>query len=326
MKEYKGIMIFAENERGKIHKVAFELIGKAIELNKKLNEEIFCVMAGPSGLDAQELIKRGADKVYYIENNNLFNEPDEMIYEKNIVSVIKDVKPEICLFGATNFGRSLAPRVASAMECGLTADCTGLDIDEDGSLIQIRPAFSENILAHIKSDLRPQMSTVRYKEFNEADRDESRTGEIIKINASDIEDKMINILKELESEDFNITDEKIVVGIGKCLKCKDDIKIARELAEALGGVVGASRPLVEEGYIGKAHQVGYSGNRVKPKLYVALGISGAPQHIAGMKESDFIVAVNTDPSAPIFNYADYGIVGDIYEIVPKMINEIKKTN
>jgi electron transfer flavoprotein alpha subunit len=325
MEQYNGVMVFAEQKQGIIHKISYELLGKATLLADKLNEPVICCIAGPSKLDINELIYRGADKVYYIKDDKLFEDPEVMVYAKNIIKVIMEVKPSICLFGATSFGRSLAPRVAAALKCGLTADCTGLEIDmEDKQLIQIRPAFSENILAHIKSRVMPQMSTVRYKEFDEAKRDTSRTGSVKTYEAVTIEDPRIEIIEEIKLEDFNITDAKIVVSAGKGLKSAEDFKLISELAKALGGVVGSSRPLVEEGYISKAHQVGYSGNRVKPKLYVACGISGAPQHLAGMKESDSILAINSDPSAPIFNIADYGIVGDLYEVIPKLIEKINK--
>jgi electron transfer flavoprotein alpha subunit len=168
------------------------------------------------------------------------------------------------------------------------------------------------------------MSTVRYKEFDEAKRDDNRVGEIKTFKALTIENNMIEVLEEITEENFSITDAKVIVSAGKGLKTSEDFKMIETLAGLLGGVVGSSRPLVEEGFISKAHQVGYSGNRVKPKLYIACGISGAPQHQAGMKESDMILAINSDPSAPIFNIADYGIVGDIYEVVPQLIGKIKK--
>jgi electron transfer flavoprotein alpha subunit len=323
MSDFTGVMVYAEQKDGVIHKVSYELLGKARQLADKLGEDVFCCICGPENLDLNELIYRGADKVYHIKDDEIFSIPEVLTYAKNIVKVINDVQPEICLFGATSFGRSLAPRVAAALECGLTADCTGLEIDdEDKKLVQIRPAFSENILAHIKSGFMPQMSTVRYKEFDEAARDDSRTGQIEVLHPIVIENNMIEVLREITEEDFNITDAQIVVSAGKGLKTSEDFKMIKELADALGGVVGSSRPLVEDGFISKAHQVGYSGNRVKPKLYIACGISGAPQHQAGMKESEMILAINSDPSAPIFNIADYGIVGDMYEVIPQMIEKI----
>lgn len=323
MDSYKGVMVFAEQKDGVIHKVTYELLGKAKELADKLNEEVYCCACGPSELNVEELIYRGADKVFFVESN-IFNTPEIMTYVKNVVKVIEDTKPAVCLFGATSFGRSLAPRAAAALKCGLTADCTSLEIDEvDNKLVQIRPAFSENILAHIKSNNLPQMATVRYKEFDEAQRVESRKGEIIRYNPILIEDALIEIIEEIKNEEFNLTDAQVVVSAGKGLKSAEDFKLLQELAELLGGVVASSRPLVEEGWISKVHQVGYSGTRVKPKLYIACGISGAPQHLAGMKESDMILAINSDPSAPIFNIADYGIVGDIYTVLPEMIRKIK---
>ena len=324
MKEYSGVMVFAEQKDKVIHKVSYELLGKARELADQINEEVVCCICGPEAIDVNELIYRGADKVFHVQDDEIFNVPEVMTVAGNVVKIIEEKRPGICLFGATSFGRSLAPRVAATLKCGLTADCTGLAIDvEDNKLVQIRPAFSENILAHIKSQHLPQMSTVRYKEFDEAKRDESRTGEIINFSAIKIKNNPIEVLREITEEVFNITDARVVVSAGKGLKSPEDFKLIEELAAVLGGVVGSSRPLVEDGFISKAHQVGYSGNRVKPSLYIACGISGAPQHQAGMKEADMILAINSDPSAPIFNIADYGIVGDLYEVIPQMIEKIK---
>ena len=323
MENYRGVMVYVEQRESKIHRVSYELIGKARVLADQLNEEVYCCVCGPSDLEINELIYRGVDKVFYVKNDVVFNTPEIMTYAKNVVYIMEKVKPKICLFGATSFGRSLAPRVAATMKCGLTADCTELEIDgEDQKLIQIRPAFSENILAHIKSQNLPQMATVRYKEFNEAGRDNTRTGEVEIFDAIIIENNAVEVIKEITEEILNITDAEIVVSAGRGLKSSDDFKMIETLAKLLGGEVGASRPLVEDGFISKAHQIGYSGNRVKPKLYIACGISGAPQHQAGMKEADMILAINSDPSAPIFNIADYGIVGDLYEVIPQMIHKI----
>jgi len=319
---YEGVFVFAEQKNSSIHRVTYELLGKGRELADKLDVPLLCGVFGPRSMELDELIYRGADKVYHITHDELFLYPEEMIYSKNIVKLLHDIKPEICLFGATNFGRAIAPRIAAKMEAGLTADCTGLDIDEDGGLIQIRPAFSENILAHIRSKGKPQMATVRYKEFDEAQRDKSRTGEIIKLDPVEIKNSAVKVLEEIISADINITDAEIVVVAGKGLKTPDDMKLISALAEALGGVVGASRPLVEEGYATKAQQIGYSGNRVKAKLYVACGVSGAPQHIAGMVECENIIAINSDPSAPIFKVADYGIVGNLYQVIPELMDTI----
>lgn len=321
-KEFNGVLVFAEQKNGEIHKVSYELLAKGKELASKIQVPVFAALLGPAGMKTEELIYRGADKVFYIEGNE-FNEPEELIYIDNLLSLIKEVKPEICLIGATTMGRSIAPRLAAALETGLTADCTGLVIDEDNKLVQIRPAFSENILAHIKTDTYPQMATVRYKEFSEAKRDTALTGEVVNVKPLSTGDRLVQVLEELNSEDFDISECDIVVAGGKGVRCAEDFKMLEELADLLGGVVGGTRPVVDEGYLSKDRQVGYSGNRVKAKLYIACGISGAAQHVAGMKESDVIIAINSDPSAPIFNTANYGIVGDLYEVVPQFINKIK---
>lgn len=325
-KEYTGVLVFAEQKKGDIHKVAYELLGKGKTLADILKCRLMAVVLGHPDINVKELVYRGADKVYHIEDESIFSVPDEVAYAENLVELIQDIKPEICLFGATTFGRSLAPRVAAALETGLTADCTDLSIDDDMKLIQIRPAFSENILAHIKSDNYPQMATVRYKEFDEADRDETKTGEIIKVNAIKSGNSLVEVLEEISNENINIADADVVVSAGVAIKNTEDLKMIQELARLLGGEVGASRALVETGIISKAHQVGYSGSRVKPKIYIACGISGAPQHLAGMKESDIIIAINNDPSAPIFKAADYSIVGDMYKIIPELINQLRMKN
>ncbi len=323
-KVYAGVLVFAEQKDGRLHRVAYELLNKGGELARQLDVPLMCVVCGPEGMDLSELIRRGSDKVYHIHDEELFQYPEETVYAENIFQLIEEIRPEICLFGATNFGRSLAPRIAAMTECGLTADCTDLTIDEEKHLIQVRPAFSENILAHIKSRTRPQMATIRFKEFSEAPADPARTGETIKIKGKALENPQIKVLEKLVTEDFDITSFSSVVAAGKGLKKADDMKMIAELAEALGAAVGASRPAVEEGYATKAHQIGYSGHRVKPDLYIAVGISGAPQHLAGMKEGKTIVAINSDPSAPIFAIADIGIVGDLYEVVPRLTEVVKK--
>lgn len=324
-KEYSGVLVFAEQKKGQIHNVSYELLGKARQLADKLNAPVYSVLLGPNGIRAEELIYRGADKVFYIEDD-IFNEPEELVYKINLVKLIDRIKPEIFLIGATSLGRSLAPRLAAALNTGLTADCTGLEIDEDGKLVQIRPAFSENILAHIKTDTYPQMSTVRYKEFDEAKRNEQSEGEIVKVDAVKPQEQLVKVISELKEQQVDISDASVVVAAGKGLKKAEDIEMIQELADLLGGLVGASRSIVDDGFISKDFQVGYSGNRVKPKIYIACGISGAPQHLAGMKESEFILAINTDPSAPIFNVADYGIVADMYKVIPELINSIKNKN
>jgi len=320
---FKGIFVFSEQVNGEIHRVSYELLNKARTLAVELKEPVYTACLGPTGLDVNELIYKGADIVYYFENK-LFSKPHDIHYKNALIELLKEINPQICLFGATSFGRSLAPRIATGLNTGLTADCTGLEIDKkDNSLIQIRPAFSENILAHIKTKTLPQMATVRYKEFDEAPRDSSRTGKIIKKVYHPDSKSGIEILHRVSELSVNITEAQVVVSGGKGLNSEFDFEILKELSDLLGGTIGASRAVVEAGFVSKEYQVGYSGNRVKPKLYLACGISGAPQHLAGMRDSELIVAINKDPSAPIFEVADYSIVGDWKTVVKEMIIRIK---
>lgn len=310
--DYSGVMVFAEQLHGVVHRVTYELLHQGRQLAETLGEEVWAACPGPPGMEEElrELGRRGADRVYYQRSPEL-EAPHELLYRRVLAELLQEVRPRICLFGATEFGRSLAPRVAAAMGAGLTADCTGLEIDpEDRSLLQVRPAFTGNILAHIKSRGYPQMATVRFKEFPEARRDAERAADIMVREVDASEQTGLAILERLDQPGVNIADAQVVVSGGKGLEGEADFALLRDLAHRLGGVLGASRAAVEEGYVSKDHQVGYSGSRVKPALYLAFGISGAPQHLAGMRESDIIVAVNRDPAAPIFSVADYGLVAD----------------
>jgi electron transfer flavoprotein alpha subunit len=253
----------------------------------------------------------------------VFEYPDVMQYKHNIVKLIQQEHPEVFLVGATHFGRSLAPRIAAAINTGLTADCTDLQVDENGEIIQIRPAFTGNILAYIRTKTKPVMSTVRYKVMQKNARDLTRKGTIVEMKTEIAEIRSPRFIEKEEERKIDITEAKVVVAGGKGLGSPEGFKLLKELADLLGGVVGASRGAVDKGWIGKEHQVGFSGSTVKPKLYIACGISGAPQHLAGMRDSEIIVAINSDPSAPIHKVADYSIIGDLYQVVPLMIKEIK---
>lgn len=320
---HKGILVYAEQKDLKIHKVTYELLGLARRLADGLGVELSAVVTGPSGIDTDALIHRGADTVYYIEDDSVFSLPDELVYARNLTDFASSLKPEIFLIGATSLGRAIAPRIAAALETGLTADCTGLSLDPDRKLVQIRPAFSENILAHILSDTLPQMATVRYREFEEAVPDPSRTGRVIRSGNIGFRNEAMVFIEDLGAQEVEISDAQVIVSAGQGIRNPEDLGMLQELAELLNGVVGASRPMVEQGFISKMHQVGYSGSRVKPKVYIACGISGAPQHLAGMRDSETIIAINSDPSAPIFGIADFSIVGDIYEIIPQLIERIR---
>ncbi|QIB68905.1 electron transfer flavoprotein subunit alpha/FixB family protein [Aminipila butyrica] len=325
MKSSENLLVFAECNKEGIHPVAFELLAKGKELCEKSGSALHCLVLGNQDteiLDLQELNIRGADEVFYIKDD-CFTWAEECLYKENIVPFIRERNPHTVLFGATNFGRSLAPRVAAALQTGLTADCTNLTMDEDGRLIQIRPAFSNNILAHIKTLSYPQIATIRYKEFQEAERDEAREAKLTVLEAYRKAYEGATVLESLREQEFDITKAEVVVSGGRGIKRKEDLQMLQELAELLGGELGVSRALVDGGMISSAHQIGYSGNRVKPKVYIACGISGAPQHIAGMKDADLIIAINKDPSAPIFKFADYGYVGNLYEVIPQMISGIK---
>jgi len=323
MNEYKGLMVFAEQHEGRIHPVSYELLGKGTEIAQKLGIEVSSVLLGSEmGDEINELFYYGAEKVYYFDHP-ILGDFDLLNYKHNLVRLVNEVKPETVLVGATHLGRSLGPRVACALGTGLTADCTALEVGDEGNLIQIRPAFSGNIFAHIRTTTRPQMATVRYKVMHKLDRDTSRTGEIVRKDA-DIIDSVLKIVSKESAGGVNIAEADVVVTGGRGLKCAADFALMEELAAALGGVVGCTRPMVDDGWIAKEHQVGFSGNTVKPKLYVAAGVSGSPQHLAGMRDSDVILAVNADPSAPIFKVADYGIVGDLYEVIPRLTAEARQ--
>ena len=318
----REILIFAEQRRGRVHPVAFELLGKAIELSSNRDLTVSAVLLGRDVRgEAQELIYYGAKKVYLFEDPSFYNY-DPFLYKANLVALANEINPYAILFGSTHIGRSLAPRVAAALQTGLTADCTDLSIDEDGTFIQTRPAFTGNILAHIKTKTTPSMSTVRYKVMQRARRDENREGVVINMTPLSSNPSW-RVICEHIIEGIDLADAEVIVSGGRGLKRPEDFKMLEELAKHLGGVVGSSRPLVDEGWIGKEHQVGFSGNTVKPKLYIACGISGSPQHLAGMRDSEVIIAINLDPSAPIFRYADIGIIGDIYEVVPRFIEILR---
>ena len=316
------LLILAEYSNNRIHPVVYELLNKGQMLADKADLTLSVLLAVPEEINTDELFFHGAEKVYLMEDPK-FAFPDEYFYKENILSFLQKNEPEIILTGATHFGRSLAPRLAAALKTGLTADCTELDIDQDGSLLQIRPAFSENILAHIKSNTGPQMATIRYQEFAAAKRDTEKSGETIKIETTYSNNPQLKAVEKLSAQKVNIAEAEVIVAGGSGLKNMKDFEMLQKLADIFGGAVAASRDVVDKGWMPKEHQVGYSGRRVKPKIYFAIGISGAPQHLAGMKEAETIIAVNNDPSAPIFNIADYGIEADLYDFIPEMINKFK---
>ena len=328
LSEYRGVLIFAEQRRGKTHPVAYELLGKGRELAERLGEPLYAVIVGSDVRQgAEELVARGADRVFVYDDPALADFRDDP-YSALLVELVREEKPSIFLIGATAIGRSLGPKVAACLETGLTADCTGLEIDpETRLLVQTRPAFGGNIMATIICpDRRPQIATVRYKVMSEAERDPTRRGEIVEkpVDARRLPDRVRILGFQPAAEEVSIVDADIVVSGGKGLGDPKGFELIEELAHALGGAVGASRPTVDEGWMEYRHQVGLSGRTVRPKLYMACGISGAVQHLAGMKTSDVIIAINRDREAPIFGVSSLGAVGDIYEVIPRLIEKIKE--
>jgi caffeyl-CoA reductase-Etf complex subunit CarE len=325
---YKGVWVFAEQHKGSVATVALELLGEGRKLADKKKTKLSAIFIGHGIKDkAKELIAYGADIVYLADDPGLKDFNDDS-YAAILMTLAKQHKPEIILAGATAIGRSFFPKVASALHTGLTADCTVLDIDaESGHLHQTRPAFGGNIMATIVSpNHRPQMATVRHKVMKPAPRNDSRIGDIVAVrytHSGNLRTRVIKTIEEL-SETVNICEADIIVAGGRGLGGAKNFQMIEELAKALGGAVAATRGAVDEGWIPYSHQVGQTGKTVCPKLYIACGISGAIQHVAGMQSSDVIVAINKDPDAPIFNVATYGIVGDVHEVVPIMIKKIRE--
>lgn len=329
IKDYKGIWVFLEQKNGKVQSVAYELLGKAQELARKIGCDVSGVLIGNKLEDQlDELIFCGADKIYLVEAPELTNFQDEP-YTNILVELVKKYKPEILLCGATNIGRSLISRVAINIKAGLTADCTGLDIDaEKKILLQTRPAFGGNIMATIISpNYRPQMATVRHKVFQPMAADKKRKGKIIKESFDSSlyvsRTKLIDIVEEVESL-INLSEADIIVSGGRGMGGPENFKLLEELAHALGAAVGSSRAAVDSGWMPYSHQVGQTGRTVAPKIYIACGISGQIQHLVGMQSSKIIVAINKDPDAPIFKVATYGIVGDLFQVVPALIKKFKE--
>ncbi len=327
LKEYKDVLIFAEQRQGKLSSVALELLGVGRRLADELGVKLVALLLGATETEAQELIKWGADKVLHCSDPALQQFNDDA-YSEILAGAVNDHKPSIVLAGATPVGRSFIPRVAAKLRTGLTADCTSLEIDkETGALLQVRPAFGGNIMATILCpDYRPQMATVRPRVMKKGEYAGDRTGEIISIDAGEISSKtkVLEFVKEVSEVSVNLHEADIIVAGGRGVAGDKGVAMLEELAEAIGGALGATRAAVDEGWIPYSHQVGQTGKTVNPKVYIACGISGAVQHLVGMTSSDMIIAINKNPEAPIFNVATYGIVGDIFEIVPMLTNKVKE--
>ncbi len=349
LSEYKDIWVYAEHRDGKLMNVALELLGEGYRLSRDIGDARVCAVLVGDGVEhlVEELYAYGADCVYYINNPLLKNYTTDG-HTKAIADAVEEYKPEIVLLGATHIGRDLAPRIAARLDTGLTADCTHLDVRmdkyidylkknttlntdsldslaEDKGLKQTRPAFGGNIMATIICpNTRPQMSTVRPGVMQKLEADHGRKGELIavwaNISEQDLRVKVLEIVKEVK-EKVSLSDAEIIVAGGRGLGNKEGFELVAEFAKAAGGVIGASRAAVDAGWIDIAYQVGQTGATVKPRIYFACGISGAIQHVTGMQKSDCIIAINKDPDAPIFEVADYAIKGDLFKVIPELINQ-----
>ena len=326
--QYKNVYVFVEQREGVIQNVGLELLGKARELADALNEKVYAMLLGHDlTTQAQECIAYGADTVLRVDAPELATYVTEP-YAQAIYQIIRDNKPSIVLIGATTIGRDLGPRLSARVETGLTADCTGLEISEERDLLMTRPAFGGNLMATIIcKEHRPQMSTVRPGVMRMGQRDENRKGTIedVKINfdKSKFRVRVLETVKQTKNL-VDITEAHVLISGGRGVGNAEGFDMLRAMANTIGAEVSASRAMVDAGVLGHERQVGQTGKTVRPDLYFAMGISGAIQHLAGMEESEYIIAINKDKFAPIFNVADLGIVGDVRKIVPLLTENLKR--
>lgn len=323
---WKGIAVYVDHIDGAIHPVTYELIGKAKELAEKINHPVYAVMIGSNiESECREILHYGVDKVFIYDDEQLARfkiEPYTAVFE----DFINDNKPTAILVGATPVGRQLAPRIAARLKTGLTADCTKLEINENTDLVQIRPAFGGNIMAQILTpNQRPQMATVRYKVMDAPGRNKEESGEVIKCSIAaeklQCNVEVLDIIAKEKEQYIEASDVLVVAGRG--IKKEEDLKMVQELADLLGGQIACTRPMFEAGWVEAKRQVGLSGRTVRPKLIITCGVSGSVQFVAGMNNSEQIIAINNDENAPIFKTAHYGLVGDLYEIIPSLIEQLK---
>ena len=325
---YRGVWVFVEQTEGEVAKVSWELMGKGRELADTLGVELSALVVGEhvEGL-CREAFRYGADQAYLVDAP-VFRHYRTEAYLKAVCQLIASYRPEIILMGATGLGRDLAGAVATVVGTGLTADCTGLGIDDKRNLMQTRPAFGGNIMATIMCDkFRPQMATVRPHVMQAAERREGKSGTIIpvtcQVREEDMLTRVLEIILDKNKDKVDVAGAEFIVSGGRGMMGKENFTILHELAEALGGVVGASRSAVDAGWMPHERQVGQTGKTVRPKIYIACGISGAIQHLVGMQDSDLVIAINRDKDAPIFEVAHYGIVGDLFQVVPAITKRLR---
>jgi electron transfer flavoprotein alpha subunit len=326
---YKGVWVFVEQTEGGAAKVSWELLGKGRELADTLGVQLSAVVLGDNVENlCSEAFQYGADQAYLIDAP-VFRHYRTESYLKAVCQLVEKYRPEIILMGATGLGRDLAGAVATEVKTGLTADCTGLSIDDKRNLMQTRPAFGGNIMATIMCDkFRPQMATVRPHVMPMAEKQPARTGTIIRetcpIREEDILVKVLEILSDKKKDHVDVAGAEFIVSGGRGMMGKENFAMLKELADELGGVVGASRSAVDAGWMPQERQVGQTGKTVRPKIYIACGISGAIQHLVGMQDSDVVIAINRDKDAPIFEVATYGIVGDLFQVIPAITNRLRE--
>lgn len=328
--DYKGVLVYIEQRFNEIQNVSLELLGKGRKIADELGVDVVAALIGKNiEKHGKLLIEYGADKVLLLEEDHLELYSTEP-YTQAMVQAVNVSMPEIVLFGATSIGRDLAPRVSARLATGLTADCTSLDVSEDRCLLMTRPAFGGNIMATIISpDHRPQMSTVRPGVMTKLDRDAERKGEIVNLPVEIIKNRnfveILSFEKETE-EKQDIQEATVLISGGRGIGSSENFAMLYDLADALNGLVSASRAAVDSGWMDHDRQVGQTGKTVRPNVYFALGISGAIQHVAGMEEAELIIAINKDKGAKIFEVADLGVVGDVHKVLPHVIEEIKRIN
>jgi electron transfer flavoprotein alpha subunit/NAD-dependent dihydropyrimidine dehydrogenase PreA subunit len=327
-KDYKGVWVWAEQVHGELRNVALELLGKGRELADKLGEPLCAILLGSNLGELPKIIAQNGADIVYVSDQEILTNYTTDAYTDIISALILTEKPNIVLFGATANGRDLGPRIAARLQLGLTADCTGLDIDDKRQLVQTRPAFGGNIMASILSPYtRPQMATVRPNVFKPP-QNGGKKAEIrdipIKVNKAAVRTKLVDTIIEIEEGTLKVDEAEMVVSCGRGIKTPENIEVVGELATELNAALGGSRPIVDQGWMKHHQQVGQSGRTIAPHLYIACGISGAIQHLVGMRTSDTIVAINTDPDAPIFQVADFSIVGDLMKLVPAIVKELKQ--
>ena len=331
MSDARNVWVFIEVVRGKIKGVSLELLGQGRKMADDLGEKLVAIIPGNEIEDfAKMAIHYGADEAIVVDQKELKDYSTDG-YTKAMCTLIKKYNPAVLLIGATNNGRDLGPRVSSRMQTGLTADCTELGVDSETRLVKwTRPAFGGNLMATILCpDHRPQIGTVRPGVFKKPEEDTGRKGEIIhetvEFGPDEIRTRIVEVITEAGGADVNLEEAEIIVSGGRGVGGPEGFEVLKELADEIGAQIRASRAAVDSGWVSSLHQVGQTGKSVGPKIYIACGISGAIQHVAGMSSSDVIIAINKDPDAPIFNIADYGIVGDLFEIIPELTKRIRSS-